>query len=70
MPMTDLLRRAVARAARLPSAEQNALAAFVLAELDGPAGWEAVFERDDDAEADDDRPRDVDGRAQAARRYG
>jgi hypothetical protein len=52
MPITDLLRRAVARASRLPAGEQDALAAFVLAELDGGVAWDAVFEPEIESEYD------------------
>jgi hypothetical protein len=41
--MTDLLRRAFERAAQLPTEDQDALAAFVLAELEGGPGWALLF---------------------------
>jgi hypothetical protein len=46
--MTELLQRAFAEASRLPEAEQEALAAWILAELAAERRWQASF----DASAD------------------
>ena len=41
--MTDLLERVFAEASKLPEAEQNALASFVLAELESEKQWAQAF---------------------------
>ncbi len=41
--MTDLLEKAFAEAARLPTPEQDALAAWILDELASEQRWERAF---------------------------
>lgn len=41
--MTKLLEKAFAKAAQLPEGEQEAFAAFVLAELESEARWAQAF---------------------------
>lgn len=41
--MTEALKKAFERAARLPDAEQDSLAAAILAEIESEDAWEAAF---------------------------
>lgn len=50
--MTKLLERAVAEASARPEAEQNALAARILAELDDERTWDRAFADTTDDEWD------------------
>lgn len=43
--MTKLLKEAFARASRLPDAEQDALAAILLDEIEDEARWHAAFRK-------------------------
>jgi tripartite-type tricarboxylate transporter receptor subunit TctC len=43
--MTKLLEKAIAAATKLPSAEQDAIAAMILEELADDAKWNASFTR-------------------------
>ena len=47
--MTKLLEDAFERAAQLPANEQEALASWILTELQADAAWERSFERSHDA---------------------
>jgi hypothetical protein len=49
MPLTDLLEKAVAEAAKLPAEEQDRFAEWMLAELEDEERWTAAFERSSDA---------------------
>lgn len=46
--MTDQLARAFAAAERLPDDDQNALAAWILAEIQSERRWDEAFERSGD----------------------
>ena len=46
--MTKLLERAFKEASRLPEVEQNALAKWVLEELEAEGRWEKVFAGSED----------------------
>ncbi len=46
--MTQLLEKAFAEASELPEEEQDALAAFVLAELEAERRWTKAFEDSQD----------------------
>ena len=46
--MTHLLEKAFAEASELPEKEQDAFAAFVLAELEAERRWTKAFERSQD----------------------
>jgi len=46
--MTKLLEKAFKRASKLPEIEQNALAKWVLEELDSERKWEAAFADSED----------------------
>lgn len=46
--MTDLLEKAFAEAARLPEPEQEALAAWLLEELESERRWQELFSRSAD----------------------
>jgi hypothetical protein len=46
--MTKLLEKAFKQAARLPETEQNALAKWVLEELEAERKWETVFAGSED----------------------
>ena len=46
--MTKLLEKAFKQAARLPETEQNALAKWVLEELDAEKKWETTFAASED----------------------
>lgn len=46
--MTQLLERAFAEASELPDEEQDAFAAFVLAELEAERKWTRAFENSQD----------------------
>lgn len=50
--MTQLLERAFAEAKRLPDAEQDALAARFLAEIEDERGWDRGFAETTDAQWD------------------
>jgi hypothetical protein len=41
--MTQLLERAFAAASKLPAAEQDAVASFLLAEIESEHRWSAAF---------------------------
>lgn len=41
--MSDLLQRAVAEASKLPEAEQEAVGAWLLAELESERRWDGLF---------------------------
>ena len=43
MAMTELLEKALLRAARLPAAEQDRIARLVLDEIEDEAHWRATF---------------------------
>lgn len=47
--MSKLLDRAVQRARMLPEAEQNAIAAIILEELEDETLWEQAFAKSQDA---------------------
>ena len=47
--MTQLLERAFTEASRLPEPEQNAVASFLLAELESERRWEHSFASSQDA---------------------
>lgn len=47
--MSKLLDRAVRKARMLPEAEQNAIAAIILEELEDEALWEQAFSKSQDA---------------------
>jgi hypothetical protein len=46
--MTKLLERAVAEAAKLPEAEQDAFGAWMLVELESERRWDELFARSPD----------------------
>ncbi len=46
--MTDLLEQAIRAAQALPEAEQDALAATILAEIEDERRWAAAFDRSAD----------------------
>ena len=46
--MTKLLEKAVAKVKELPAAEQDAIAALILDELEDEARWDAAFARSHD----------------------
>jgi len=46
--MGKLLRRAVAEVERLPDAEQEAVGAWILAELESERRWDELFARSSD----------------------
>ena len=46
--MTDLLEKAFAEAAKLPEQEQEALAQWILQELESEKRWDELFERSQD----------------------
>ena len=46
--MTKLLERAFKKAAKLPEVEQNALAKWMIAELESEAKWEKAFAGSED----------------------
>jgi hypothetical protein len=50
--MTQLLEQAIRAAQALPEAEQDALAASILAEIEDERRWTAAFERSADALAE------------------
>ena len=50
--MTKLLERAFSEAAALPEAEQDALAARILAEIEDERGWDRRFAATSDAQWD------------------
>jgi hypothetical protein len=43
--MTDILQQAFEKASRLPPHEQNAVGAWLLAELDSEQRWDELFSR-------------------------
>lgn len=47
--MTDLLKKAFREASRLPQAEQDRYASFILADLDAERRWDESFRSDPDA---------------------
>lgn len=47
--MSELLERAVEKARKLPDAEQDAIAAIILEELEDEARWEQAFSKSQDA---------------------
>jgi hypothetical protein len=46
--MTDLLEKALRKAARLPGAEQDRIAQLILDEIEDKACWQASFARSQD----------------------
>jgi len=46
--MTTLLEKAMAEASRLPEEEQDAFAAWILAELESERRWDDLFSRSQD----------------------
>ena len=46
--MTKLLERAVAEASKLPEAEQDAVGAWILAELESERRWDELFSQSPD----------------------
>ena len=46
--MTKLLERAVAEASKLPEAEQDAVGAWILAELESERRWDELFAQSPD----------------------
>ena len=46
--MTDLLEKALRKAARLPAAEQDRIAQVILDEIEDEARWQAAFARSQD----------------------
>jgi hypothetical protein len=52
LSMTQLLERAFAEAAKLPTTEQDAVAAFMLAELESERKWTKSFAASQDKLAD------------------
>lgn len=46
--MTTLLEKAIAEASRLPEEEQDAFAAWILAELESERRWDDLFSRSQD----------------------
>ena len=46
--MTDLLEQAIARVQNLPTSEQDAIAAMILAEIDDERRWDEAFARSQD----------------------
>jgi len=47
--MSELLERAVEKARSLPDAEQNVIAAIILAEMEDEAHWKQAFSKSQDA---------------------
>ena len=47
--MSELLERAVEKARSLPDAEQNVIAAIILAELEDETHWKQAFSKSQDA---------------------
>jgi hypothetical protein len=47
--MTDLLNKAFSAASQLPAAEQDSLAAWLLAELESDRRWDETFASSSDA---------------------
>ena len=46
--MTKLLEQAIARVMQLPETEQDAIAAFILEELEDEAPWDRAFSQSQD----------------------
>jgi len=46
--MTDLLEKALRKAARLPAAEQDRIAQVILDEIEDEARWQTTFARSQD----------------------
>ena len=46
--MTKLLEQAIARVMQLPETEQDAIAAFILEELEDEARWDRAFSQSQD----------------------